>query len=91
MPIGLLYFTNTNSANGYEVWRSDGTTAVHILRDINPDAYDYYGQGPDNLTVYNNQVYFTESDGTYRKLFVADIAGTTATAAPGNNSVILIH
>ena len=43
---GLLYFTNTNSANGYEVWRSDGTTAgTHILRDINPDAYDYYGQG----------------------------------------------
>lgn len=85
---GIVYFTNSDYNNGNEVWRSDGTAAgTRMLRNINPDNFDFYDQGPDNLTTYNNQLYFTEFDGVSRKLFVADALGNTASPAPGYNAI----
>lgn len=85
---GIVYFTNSDYDHGYELWRTNGTTGgTYIVRDIDPSTTNFYDEGPDYLTTYNNQLYFTQFDGISRKLWVADALGNDASPAAGNNAV----
>jgi ELWxxDGT repeat protein len=85
---GIVYFTNSDYDHGYELWRTNGTTGgTYIVSDIDPSTTNYYDEGPDYLTTYNNLLYFTQFDGISRKLWVADALGNGASLAPGNNNV----
>ena len=69
-----LYFNANDGSNGYELWKSDGTTAgTLLLNDIN------HGQNnstPQDLIVFNSVIYFSAYDGTNgRELWRTD--GTT--------------
>ena len=58
----LFYFVASNSANGQEVWRSDGTAAgSFLLKDIRPGSAD---SRPSGLTVNSlSQLIFSANDG----------------------------
>ncbi|MBL8826784.1 MAG: tandem-95 repeat protein, partial [Planctomycetaceae bacterium] len=57
---GTLYFNAPNGTNGYELWKSDGTSAGTVLvRDLYLGSV---GSVPTNLTAWNNQVYFVAFD-----------------------------
>jgi trimeric autotransporter adhesin len=82
---GILYFTNSDYDHGYELWRTNGTTGgTYLVQDVDPSNTNYYDEGPDYLTTYNNLLYFTQFDGISRKLWVADALGNGATLVPGN-------
>jgi len=72
-----LIFRATDSANGRELWITDGTAAgTTLLKDINPggDSFPFY------FTRFNNRVFFRANDGTNGiELWVTDgtAAGTT--------------
>jgi ELWxxDGT repeat protein len=75
---GKLFFTAKTTANGDELWVSDGTAAgTKMVKDINP------GNGsasPRFLVEMGGKVYFQADDGTYGvELWVSDgtDAGTT--------------
>lgn len=88
---GIVYFTNSDIIHGYELWRTNGTAAgTYVVRDIDPRNNNFFEEGPDYLTTYNNQLYFTQFDGSTRKLWVVNAAGNDATPAPGNNWVEFI-
>ena len=82
-----LYFTAFDEKNGNELWVSDGTTkGTQLVKDIYPGrgpfVYNYspYGYAtysyPDNLTEFNNKLYFTADDSENGdELWVSD--GTT--------------
>ena len=56
-----LYFGAKTAANGYELFRTDGTTkGTHLVKDIRVGTQ---GSFPLNLTVFNNILYFTANDG----------------------------
>ena len=58
---GTLFFTATDGVNGYELWRSDGTSADPV-KDIN------FGVGlsiPRSLTNVNGTMFFTANDGVH--------------------------
>jgi uncharacterized repeat protein (TIGR02543 family) len=96
----VLYFTAENyAASSYdrEVWKSDGTSAgTSLLYDAYPGTYySTYGNGsnPGNLTVYNNNLYFTaynpstgtelyRSDGTNAGTSIMDLNSGAATSDP---------
>ncbi|MCA9170423.1 MAG: hypothetical protein KDB23_22250, partial [Planctomycetales bacterium] len=72
---GVLFFSATDSTNGRELWKSDGTAAGTVLvKDIFPgsspytyDGYDY-GEQPNNgspsfLTAVGGTLYFAADDG----------------------------
>ena len=88
-----LYFTANDGESGNELWVSDGTTeGTHILKDINPGfsgSYNYSfpdGSYANNLTEFNDQLYFTANDGENgNELWVSD--GTTE----GTNLLIDIN
>ncbi|WP_019505636.1 ELWxxDGT repeat protein [Pleurocapsa sp. PCC 7319] len=72
-----LYFTADDGENGRELWVSDGTSeGTQLLVDIRPGSSDYgynYGSVPDDLTEFNDQLYFTANDGENgRELWVSD-------------------
>ena len=77
---GMLYINAGNTANGNELWQTDGTTAgTHQVVDLNPGAA---GSNPSFMIAYNNQLYFTATDGTHGwELYCSD--GT----APGTHLV----
>jgi len=58
----VLYFTANTTAEGTELWRSDGTAAgTVVVKDINPGMSS---SSPSNLTVFGSTVYFTANDGS---------------------------
>jgi ELWxxDGT repeat protein len=86
---GLFYFTMYSNANGRELWRSDGTDAgTFMLKDISP-GFDFFA-GPEQLTVFNNKLYFTANDGTGRKLWLTDGTSSGTALAGGQNNVLFI-
>ena len=83
-----LYFTANDAENGTELWVSDGTSeGTQLVKDIFPgrgpvgyNNYSPYGFDrdffPDNLTEFNNQLYFSADDSENGdELWVSD--GTT--------------
>jgi ELWxxDGT repeat protein len=70
---GTLYFAANNGANGYELYRSDGTkTGTKMIRDLAPPGTNQFVDGsyPTNLTDVNGTLFFTadgflwKTDGT---------------------------
>lgn len=83
-----LFFSVYSNTVGRELWRSDGTEAgTYMVKDIFPNGG--YDDGPEQLTAYNNQLYFSANDGTGRKLWISDGTAANTTPAPGNNSVLI--
>ncbi len=59
---GTVYFQASDGSSGYELWKSDGTSAGTVLvRDIRPGAT---GANPSFLTNVNGTLYFQASDGS---------------------------
>lgn len=65
---GNLYFTATDGVNGFELWKSDGTSSGTArlnatqkvqIADINVDGSSY----PQSLAIVGNQIYFSANDG----------------------------
>lgn len=71
---GKIVFTGQNTANGSEIWASDGSIAgTVLLKDINAGVGNSDPQGgTDYYVVVNNVMYFTAHDGTSRKLWKTD-------------------
>jgi ELWxxDGT repeat protein len=63
-----LYFSANDGVNGYELWKSDGTTNGTTL-DANINAGSN-GSEPSEMIVFNNALYFAAEDGlTGRELW----------------------
>lgn len=59
---GYIYFSFNTSANGIELWKTDGTIAgTTLVKDINPSGSS--SSVPANFCVVNNTLYFSASDG----------------------------
>ncbi len=73
----MLYFTATDTVNGVELWRTDGTAVgTFMVRDI---ATGSASSSPTNLLNIGGVLYFTANDGTNgRELWRSDgtVAGT---------------
>ena len=49
---------------GFEVWKTDGTTAgPHLVRDLNPGTGDAFAVGWPNSRVHNGALFFSAADG----------------------------
>ena len=60
---GYLYYAATNSAVGYELWRTDGTTlGTTLVKEINTN--EGAGSGAANFTVFDGYLYFQANDGS---------------------------
>jgi ELWxxDGT repeat protein len=60
----FLLFTANDSVHGWELWKTDGTTAgTTIVYDINPDPNEM-GAFCQNYTSYHGKIYFIADDGT---------------------------
>ena len=72
---GWLYLDANDGVHGYELWKTDGTTAhTSLVKDIRDGAE---ASGPDSLTVYNGALYFSADDGVHgNELWKSD--GTAA-------------
>lgn len=65
----LMLFQKWSDECGYELWRTNGTTAgTFMLKDINP-TFDSYGDpmysSPEYFSSFNNEVYFRATDGEH--------------------------
>jgi len=61
---GVLFFVADDKVNGYELWKSDGTTAGTVLvKDINPTGSGFYTAGKQNVVSMGGNVYFPADDG----------------------------
>ncbi|MEM7591639.1 MAG: hypothetical protein AAF383_08990 [Cyanobacteria bacterium P01_A01_bin.83] len=64
-----LFFSADDGENGKELFVSDGTAeGTQLLVDIDPGISDYgfvygYGSYPSNLTVFNDELFFTADNG----------------------------
>ena len=66
---GTLYFTADDFELGTELFKSDGTTAGTVMvEDLNVGG----SSDPDELTAFNNLVYFTADAGSGRELYSTD-------------------
>jgi len=55
---GLIFIAN--GPDGYELWKSDGTTSgTMLMKDINPTGNAY----PSRLTLFNGEYYFSANNG----------------------------
>jgi len=65
-----LFFVAKDNINGFELWKTDGTSAgTAMVKDISPTG----SSNPQELTVYNGKLYFTADDGVNgRELWVSD-------------------
>ncbi len=72
---GVVFFGFTDSTHGYELWRSDGTTAgTQRVKDLCPGACSSF---PFEMTVLGSTLYFAADDGAHgRELWKTD--GTEA-------------
>jgi ELWxxDGT repeat protein len=63
---GTLFFVAYDGTNGYELWKSDGTSSGTVLvRDINPGASWAFSPWRDPwFTNVNGTLYFVADDGT---------------------------
>lgn len=96
---GYLYFTFDDGLHGQELWRTDGSpTATRLVQDLNPteDASAfYYLPNVKQFTTFNNDLYFTATNGINgRELFKLGACPevTTSLVADQNsceNSIIL--
>jgi len=83
---GTLFFKSGDASHGYELWKTDGTTAGTVeVSDIYPGAT---GSNPYFITAFNGKVYFTARDNVHGwELFCSDgtPSGTTLVKdiAPG--------
>ena len=56
-----LYFMANDGANGYELWRSDGTAnGTMMAKDINSGSSN---SDPSELTAVGNSIYFYADNG----------------------------
>jgi ELWxxDGT repeat protein len=84
------YISQANDGtNGYELWKSDGTSAGTVLvKDINPGTNNSF---PNSFINLNNTLYFAADDGTNGKelwsLAPATITNVTATTADGTYGI----
>lgn len=62
---GYMYFAGSTSTSGTELLRTNGTT-IELVSDI---YAGFSSSNPQQLTVYNGQVYFTASTGNGRELW----------------------
>ena len=86
---GYLYYAATNSAVGYELWRTDGTTlGTTLVKDINTSAGG--SSYPWNFTALGDYLYFTATDdATDLNLWRVDSSGLTESSSIlGTNSGI---
>ena len=90
-----LYFRATDGVNGSELWKTDGTaTGTARITDINPGAgngVSEFSNVNNELTVFNNELYFSADDGTsgVELWKTSGTAGGTVRVAdinPGNGS-----
>ena len=74
-----LYFYGGNTANGYELWKYDGTSAS-LVDDIWTGSSSSYEAGVVNMAVYDNALYFAAdgNDGKGLELWKYD-GGANAT------------
>ncbi|MGH1335592.1 MAG: ELWxxDGT repeat protein [Aureispira sp.] len=73
-----LYFIANNGVNGDELWKTDGTTAGTVMvKDINSNNANnnYY---PRNLTIFNNELYFSAENNHSTGVELWKTDGTTA-------------
>ena len=61
-----LYLTGYSIANGFELWKSDGTAVgTTLLKNINTNDITGYGSSPADYVVCNNELFFRADDGTH--------------------------
>ncbi len=74
---GKVYFTAGDSAHGYELWSTDGTTAgTALVADIDPGTGSGYPGYYGGFYPFNDKLYFDATDGVHGdELWVTD--GTT--------------
>jgi ELWxxDGT repeat protein/VCBS repeat-containing protein len=59
-----LYFTANNGSSGTELWRSDGTAGgTALVTDLNVTPDSRSSASPSNLTVVNNTLFFSATNG----------------------------
>lgn len=76
-----LFFTANDGVHGEELWVTDGTnTGTKMVKDIYFEPQlPAWGSKPNNLTSFNNKLFFTARDSTYtnrNQLWISD--GTTS-------------
>jgi ELWxxDGT repeat protein len=61
---GVTYFAASDAANGWEVWRTDGTAAgTRILKDMRPGSG---GSNPRELTDFEGRLFFVADGSLWR-------------------------
>ena len=75
---GTLYFVANDGSNGYELWRSDGTSAgTQLVRNIYPGVGSSFGRYP-SLTNVNGVLFFVAQDASGAGLELWKSNGTSA-------------
>lgn len=71
-----LFFAANDATNGFELWKSDGTTAGTVMvKDINPGSADSLFHYSESIAI-GNTFYFQATDAQSCELWKSD--GTTA-------------
>ena len=94
---GFTYFVADDGINGYELWKTDGTTSgTTLVKDINPGITGITTSTPPTLVLMNGYLYFPattaangqelwKTDGTETgTVIVKDIVAGTTGSGPTN-------